>query len=159
MFSITIKKNKGNKHTYYINENTRLKLKGQVKNKSGKYIEKRVENLDGHSVDYALNKYLYKDRNGIMKKYNKTDLTYDIKMGRLEFIFPEQDESYDYDNFSEENIEKRVKNIDHIINGLESKITEMKKNRERAEELLKDLQMKYEELKKKCQSVRLLFMV
>ena len=52
------------------------------------------------------------------------------------------------------NYRNDVKDRDHIINGLESKITEMKKNRERAEELLKDLQMKYEELKKKCDDIR-----
>ena len=127
MISITIQRNNGNKHTHYIDGNTRLKVKGQVKNKSGKYIEKRVENLDGHSVDYALNKYLYKSRNGIMKKYNKTDLTYDIKMGRLEFIFPENDTEHDecYDNFSEENIKKLERNIDQKFEILFNKIKEI----------------------------------
>ena len=122
-FTITVKNREGNKHIYFIDKNTRLKLKRQIQDKRGKYIENRIEKLDGNTVYYALNNYVYENRSGILTNYKKSDLIYDIKMGRLEFIFPEDDESYD--DFSEEKLKKRLRNMDEKFEILFNKIKEI----------------------------------
>ena len=85
MISLTYKTKAGSRHTYFIDENTKIVSKKQVKNKKGEYIQHRTNTLDGHTVDFALRLFDYVDSEGNIHHYKKTDLAYDLRIGRIEF--------------------------------------------------------------------------
>ena len=81
-YSLVTKNGHGAKHTKFIYPEQRIKL-GNTSENAGNYIDMRTRFLHGTTVEEALNMFTFVDENNHVRKYNISDLKYDIKTGRI----------------------------------------------------------------------------